>query len=344
MNEIVKEGDFAVAIPTGDALAVFTTEGKIDPILGRIRKEVDTFLSARPDVTTAKGRDAIKSFAFKVTKSKTALEAVGKDLAAEAKKIPGKIDATRRQITQTLDAWRDEVRAPLTEWEAAEERRVNRIKEALAELQGTIDDQTERTAECIRDRLAEVKAEAVTEERFAEYTGAAAELKDKAIAALDAKLAATEKREAEAAELAQLRKEAEERAQKEREEAIRREAAEQAKRDAEAKAQAEREAAGRRERDLKAAAERAEWEKAEAEARAIRVAKEAKAAVEREIKERQDREAAEAAKREADKKHRAAINREAMAALVAGGLGEGSAKRAVELIALRQVPNISISY
>src|SRR3546814_16117429 len=90
----------------------------------------------------------------------------------------------------------------------------------LAELQGVIDDREERASELFRERLAEVKAEAVSEERFAEYTAAAAELKDKAIAALEVSIAKAEKREAEVAELAKLRAEDEERARKDREERI----------------------------------------------------------------------------------------------------------------------------
>src|SRR3546814_21079692 len=67
--------------------------------------------------------------------------------------------------------------------------------------------------------------------RFAEYTAAATELKDKAISAWEVSIATAEKREAEVAELAKLRAEAEERARKDREDRIAREAAEAAKAD-----------------------------------------------------------------------------------------------------------------
>ncbi|MFK1470063.1 hypothetical protein ACIUZ0_36575, partial [Pseudomonas aeruginosa] len=52
----------------------------------------------------------------------------------------------------------------------------------------------------------------------------------------------------------------------------------------------------------------------------------------------------EAAAREADKAHKKAINNEALAAFVAGGMDESSARRAVTLIAQRKVPHISINY
>jgi len=54
------------------ALEVYQTENGLDPWIAKIRKEVESFV---PDVTTKKGRDAIASIAYKVAKSKTALNA-----------------------------------------------------------------------------------------------------------------------------------------------------------------------------------------------------------------------------------------------------------------------------
>lgn len=330
-----------VTIEPKNALAVFTDEKAIDPILARVRKEIDAFV---PDITTVSGRKAVASMAFKVAKSKTYLDGVGKKLVDEYKEIPKKIDATRKRVRDTLDEWKDEVRKPLTDWEEAEDARVNAIKAALAELQAVIDDQSERTSEAIRDRLDEVRREAITEQFYAEHTAMAAEFKDRAITALETQLARAEKREAEAAELARLRAEQTAREQKEREDRIAREAAEaaqckaatsaKAERDRlEAEARAEREAAERRELQLKLEKEQAERRVVEAEARA-----------KRELEEQAERERAEAAKREADTKHRAAVNRAAMAALVEGGVPEDVAKTVIKLIASKSVPAVSIQY
>jgi septal ring factor EnvC (AmiA/AmiB activator) len=329
-----------------DALSIFTKPDATgaDNLLNVVRSKVDAFLKERPDVSTEAGRAAIRSFAHKVVKSKTALEEVGKALAAEQKEIPKRIDATRRRIKDLLDSWRDEVRQPLTDWEKAEEDRVSRIKADLAEFQAVIDDRQERSSECLRDRLGEIQATPVTEVSFGEYTGAAVELKAEAIRVLEDQIARAEKREADAAELAKLRAEAEARAKKDREEQIAREAAEKAKADAESKAQAERDAAARREAELKAEAERAERARIEAEERADRAAQEAREKAEREAHEKVEREAAEKAAREADREHRAKINRAAHAALVDGGLSSEAAKLAIKLIASGAVPSISIYY
>jgi colicin import membrane protein len=330
-----------VEVPRETALQVFTTPKAIDPYLAKVREEIDRFV---PDVSTKKGRDQIASIAYKVAKCKTYLDGVGKELNDAQKEIPKRIDATRKFVRDTLDAWKDEVRRPLTEWEQAEESRVAAIKSALAELQGVIDDREERSPEALRERLAGVKAESITAERFAEYMAAAAELQAKAIAALESAIEKAEKRAAEAAELARLRAEAEERARKDREAQIAREAEERAKAEAERQAQAEREAAAKREADLKAAAERAERERVEAQQRAERAEAEAKAKAEREVREQQEREAAELAAREADKAHKGKVNRAAVAALVAAGIPDETARVVITLIAKRAVPAVQIHY
>ena len=62
-------------------------KGGIQPILDRIKEEVS---AETPDISTPKGRARIASQAFKVAKSKSLLEKMGKDLTDElnAKKAP----------------------------------------------------------------------------------------------------------------------------------------------------------------------------------------------------------------------------------------------------------------
>lgn len=339
-------------IPKESALQVFTTTARLDPYLKQIRAEIDAFV---PDVTTRKGRDNIASIAFKVAKSKSYLEGVGKELADVQKEIPKKIDAARKHVRDTLDAWKDEVRKPLTDWESAEEGRVNRIKADIAAFDAIALDQSPRASAFIRQQIADAKATDVSENDYHEYTAAAAVAKDKAITALESALASAEKREAEAAELAKLREEATERARKDNEARIAAEATERARIDAENKAkalaeeterksQAEAQAAQRRELELKLQAEKAERERAEALNRAERAEREAKENADRAHAAKLKAEADEAAKREADKAHKAKINNAALAAFIAGGLAEDAAKLAVSLIAKRSIPAITINY
>lgn len=330
-----------VTLPRGDALTVFTTPAAIDPLLAPIRKAIDAFV---PDVTTKRGRDEIASIAYRVARAKTQLDGIGKELADEQKEIPKKIDAARKRIRDTLDAWKDEVRRPLTEWEAAEKARDDAIRAAMDELRVVAQDMQPRPSAVIAERLAELKAEPITQERFGELAALAAELKDKAISAVESRLAEALKREAEAAELERLRREAAERDAAERAELARQEAAERERRAAEAAAAAEK---AKAEAALKAAAEEAarkEREHKEALAAAERKAVEAAQKAKREAEEAILREQAEKARREADREHRATVNRAALAALVSGGIDEAVAKQVITLIAAGNVPAISINY
>lgn len=343
--------------PKESALQVFSSPLGLDPYLQKIKDELDAFV---PDVSTKKGRDAIASIAYKVAKGKTALDNIGKDLVAELKDVPKKIDAERKRMRDLLDLWKDEVRRPLTEWEGAEAARVASLQERIQNLR---DFTKVDGLQAAGIQVAIENLESITVgEVFEEYEAEAHRVKADSLTTLREHLANRQKYEAEQAELERLRAEAAAREQKEREERIAREAAEQAQRQAEAKAQAEREAAirreheakaaaDRRELELKLAAERAEREKAEAIQReqqakvdAERRAAEAVEAEKRRVAAQAEAEAAEARRRERDKEHKAAINRAALEAFVAGGMTEECAKLAVTLIAKKSIPAVSITY
>ena len=256
--------------PAETALQVFSAPAGLDPYLAQIKAEIDSFV---PDVSTKKGRDAIASIAHKVARSKTALDNIGKELVAELKDVPKKIDAERKRMRDTLDTWKDDVRRPLTEWEEAEESRQARHKTGIELIQQAAATH-DFSASTLRATLAAIEAKSI-DASWEEFESEAHRAKTKTIEALQSAIAERDRQEAEQAELTRLRAEAAAREQKEREERIAREAAERAQREAEAKAHAEREAnikreaeakasAERRELELKLAAERAEREKAEA--------------------------------------------------------------------------------
>ncbi len=362
MSEVIeKESAELVALPTKEtALTVYSTAGGLDPYLACIKAEIDAF---EPDISTAKGRAAIASMAFKVAKIKTAIEALGKTVSAELKEIPKKVDAERKRTREKLEQWQAEVRRPLTEWEEAEEKRK---QERELWIEGLRLDRTavyeESTAEILQINIDCIEKVEIDGDWLGEYEVEAHRVKSESLEMLRDALAKRQRYEAEQAELAKLRAEAAAREQKDREERIAREAEERARREAEAKAQAERDAAAKREADAKAAAERAEREKleaierqkqAEARAEAEKLAAEqrAKEAAERarlaEAKRQADekaREEAEAKRREADRIHRQSILRAAKEAIMEFGFTEEQAVKVVKLIAAGKVPNVSISY
>ncbi|MDM3281782.1 hypothetical protein OGW16_20675 [Citrobacter sp. Ce104] len=316
-----------VVIEKSSAMAVFTNNEQLDPIIEKIEKEARSLV---PDVSTKKGRDAIASMAHKVARSKTYIDNAGKDLVAELKALPKQIDESRRIVRERLDALKDEVRRPLTEWEAEQERikaeEAARIKAEEDRKQFESDHEIALLMNDAFDReLAEKKAEA-ERQRIAHEEElkrqAAEQAKREAEEKAAAELAAAKKREEDAiaakAQAELLAKQAQERA-------------EQEAKDAAAKAEAEKKAAI--EAEQRKAQEEADRIKREAEAKeAARLAEEKRIADEK-------------AKREADVKHRKAVGTEIVNALTANtSISRDQAIEVLKALMDGLVPRTQINY
>lgn len=311
-----------VNIETLTAATVFAPGG-VEIFISKLESDVRAM--PKPDILTEGGREEIKSLAYKIARSKTALDDLGKDFVAELKKQTGKIDADRRIIRDRLDALKDEVRKPVTEWEGSEKARVDAHEAALTIIRGAAELGMEASAPSIRDRLRTIGQVAQRDwQEFAEQAnGALAVAEDK----LRGALIIAEKREAEAAELKRLQ-EAEQ---------VRIAAEAKAKRDADAAATAAVAEAQRLERE-KAAAERARVAAEEAAARAVEQERQRVAA------EKAATEAAEQ-KRQANKRTRDKINREITSALsevLTGNADEAAAL--IDAIVAGRIPHVTITY
>ncbi|MBI6948570.1 hypothetical protein [Pseudomonas koreensis] len=254
-----EETQLAVVPPKETALAVFSTANGLEPWLQQVRVKVDEFQKILPDLKTKKGRDAYASMAHQIAKSKTALEAVGKEISAQQKEIPKKIDAERKRVWDILESWQKEVRKPLDDWQAAEDQRVNAHNDGIQQIKDLAMFAETPTAAFVAHVIADLELVAL-DDSWEEYLPEAAQAKDKSLTTLRALLITRQQYEAEQAELVRLRAEAEAQAQRDREAEIARVAAEQARIEAEQCAQAERDAAARREQELveqAAAAQRA---------------------------------------------------------------------------------------
>lgn len=362
-------------ISEANAPAIYVAGGLqqfIDLVKGEVLDEV-------PDLKTRKGRERIASLAAKVSKSKTAVEKPGRDYLRRLKEMPKVVEAELRVFVTAMDALRDETRRPLTEWEAAEDARVDRHNDRLNWLKTLTDDLGELTSLHINGLIAEAEGMQLGA-HWEEFEAEAANAKDKVLATLRAALQKREQFEAEQAELARLRREADERAEQDRIRLAQESAVEVERQRVAQEQQAAREAAARREQELidQAAAQEREAEnqrlqlklqaeqaeRARIQAEADRVATEQRMEQERQDAARRQEEAAEQARqderrradaaaaeilrqqeaREADKAHKAKINRAALDAFIAGGMPEDCAKQAVTLIAQRKIPAIQITY
>lgn len=316
-----------VVIEKKNAMAVFTSNDQLDPLIEAIEKEARSLV---PDVTTKKGRDAIASMAHKVARSKTYIDNAGKDLVAELKTLPKQIDESRRVVRERLDALKDEVRRPLTEWEA-EQARIAAEKAAEEERQRIEAEQ--------KAALEALKKQIETDHEMALLMNDAfdREQAEKKAEAERQRIAHEEEIKRIAA--AAAAREVEQRAQREREEAALREAAlkaqaEQAERDriaAEQKAEADKQAA-------------VEAERRKAQEEADRIRREAEQREQARLAE-EKRKADEQARREADVKHRKAVGVEVVKALMANtSLTRDQAIEVLTAVKDGRIPHTGISY
>lgn len=311
-------------------------ENGLEKFLEQIRESVKEV----PDLSTAKGRARIASLAAQVSRSKTAVEKPGRDYLRHLKEAVKPAEAELRRFVSACDEMRDEVRRPLTEWEAEQERikaeeAINALHAEALEMNIKFD--RERAAKFEEDhemallmndafdREAKAKAEEAERQRIAHEEElkrqAAEQAKREAEEKAAAELAAAQKRETDAiaakAQAELLAKQAQERA-------------EQEAKDAAAKAEAD-----------KQAAIEAEQRKAQEEADRIKRETEAKEAA-RLAEEK--RIADEAAARAADVEHRRAINAAAVQALIDQGIPDDWAKACVVAIARGKIPATTINY
>ncbi|WP_447521087.1 hypothetical protein [Klebsiella pneumoniae] len=316
-----------VVIEKKNAMAVFTNNDQLDPLIEAIEKEARSLV---PDVTTKKCRDAIASMAHKVARSKTYIDNAGKDLVAELKALPKQIDESRRVVRERLDALKDEVRRPLTEWEAEQER--IKAEEAMNALHVEALAMNEDF-----DRQLAARIESDHEMALLMNDAFDREQADKAAEAERQRIAHEEEIKRLAA--AAAAREVEQRAQREREEAAHREAV--------LKAQAEQ-----AERDRIAAEQKAEADKQSAIEAERRKAQEEVDRIRREAEQREHarlaeekRKADEQARREADVKYRKAVGVEVVKALMANtSLTRDQAIEVLTAVKDGRIPHTGISY
>lgn len=247
--------DELIVVERADALKAFNDDKAFEELFLAIKAKADEF---QVDISSAKGRKELASFAHKITKTKTRIDAVRGEITEEMRKAVADIDARGKVMRDRLDELKEAVRKPLTEWEAAEKDRVERIRAAIDGARALGQVKFGETSKQIQERIAQLpthdlswydefrdEAELVLESAFNALTVAKT-------AAQNAEREAAE-REAERKELERLRQEAEERRTQEA-------AAEAARRAEERRKEQEQ-----RELEQRLAAERAEAERRQEE-------------------------------------------------------------------------------
>lgn len=266
---------------------IYLPQDGLTPYFEHIKAQV---IGEVPELTTKKGRDRVASLSAQVSRSKTAVEKPGREYLKLLKAQPKLVEAQLKTFVDNCDALRDEVRKPLTEWEAAKKLHTEKLEQRVAffetaarnvqfELSEVIDAAAfDEQREYVNDVIGEVK-ETVIDDSFEELKDKAGAAKLFALESLDALLAKINQAETDLiAFKAQQAKE-----QADREARIAAAAAAQAKADAEAAAQAEIDKANKAAADAIAETEAAK----QREAQAAEAAKQREIAAEAAAKQRE---------------------------------------------------------
>ena len=341
------------------SLPVAYSAESLEDLFNKVKAEVEAHV---PDLETVEGRKHIKSLAAKISSSKTAIDKPMRDYLREIKALPKVVERNARESWNRFEELREATLKPLADAQAAQDAIIERMDEIVRMC--AMDGLRSDTVRLWHDEASSIEVETTF---WPELVKKAKSSVEGAIAASMAALNRLIESEAQAAELECLRKEAEENAQRERDRQIAEEAARKAQEE-------ERQRAEQRILDERNKAEqdrlaklKAEQDKAAAE-QALKDAEE-KAKRDAELAEQQAKEreriAAENAKKYAeeqqaleaqrlkdeeqrradDKAHRVAINRAALADLIAqAGLSEDQAKAVITAVAKGLVANIKIHY
>lgn len=328
--EIVKKPE------QNDLEAIFLDKQNFVPMLQQV-KLIARGLVADP--TTEEGAKQRKALSRKIGSLKTAIEDEGKKVAAALKAKPKIIDATRKEVKDTLEMLQDELLKPLKEIEARQQEIIE-ISNLPASAIGC-------DSFGIQDVINVLESKAHDESYWKESFEAAIAAINESSRQLNAMLETQLKQEEQQREYERLKAEEAERNRKLAEEAAKAKAeAEEAKRKAEeaerakAKAEADARAAAEAEAIAKADAERA---KQQAEAAMANATVSVQGDAQKAIKDA-EKTKSEMLFPEDQQTYKRTCNREALEDLKACGIDEEKAKAIITAIVKGKVRHIVMMY
>lgn len=323
----------------------FNNDNGMQSIIDQIKSQVEEKTKGVLwDLSKKKNRDEIASLAYAIARSKTAIDTEGKKLKEKYTVITSKIDADRKFARDELDAQRDRIRQPLTDWEQAEKDRKAKHENFISEIK-KLSIQDNSSSQMIRDDIDFLTNEVVVDSSLEDYEQEAKLAKFETLEALRTTLAAREKYEAEQAEREAFEQAERIRWQKDHDERIAREATEKAQREAEEKARFEAERVQREKAELEQREARLVAEKEAAELRAVQAAENERKRIEAEQFAQAEavRKAEEA--RLADEAHTKKVCAEALEHLaLLPGVNEQLAKSILAAIYKGRIPHVSIKF
>ena len=150
--------------------AIIYAPGALTSMVDRIKSEVRAQL-ATLDVSIPKDKARIISLSARVASAKVKLDKLGDSLIEEHRAIVTAVNVDRKSMRDDLDAFKVEVRKPVTDLENAEKERIAAHEAALAEIADagpyTLTNWSVLSVEAMRDRLREIETDPRDWQEFA---------------------------------------------------------------------------------------------------------------------------------------------------------------------------------
>ena len=307
------------------------------------------------DVSTKAGQAEIRSSAYKLRTTKSAIEVIRKDLNAEAQAVIALNNKIGKDSVQRIDALIVEIRQPLTDMENKEKNRKEGHQSDLDEMVAILNriDYANLSADVLTTAKAQI--DALHNDEYEEFQDEADDKYVKASAQLDKMIEDQATLDEQKAELDKMKAEKDERDKKDEAVRVQKEAddraTKKAKDEADKKIKDIQDKADQEKRDIekKAHDEKVQAQKVidDASALVIETQRIADKKIEDErarVKKEKEKAEEDKKKREADQKHRGKINNSALLALKEIGLSDEDGKAVITAIAKGNVPNITMNY
>lgn len=213
---IEEDGLYRPDLQAEQLQAVLSSAEMVSAIVNRIRELAIAEMGYPLELMkTKKGRDTIKAAAAKVIRSKTYFDDLGKQVVATLKELPNLIDGNRKFMRDALDEVAAAIRKPLTDFE----ERTEIIGARLVELDGLPTAHANSTAEETEIALDHLRETSINPVDWDGLFGDANAIYSRVEPIMAAMVIRKRKEEADAAELAQLRRLHESRAAQDAEDA-----------------------------------------------------------------------------------------------------------------------------
>jgi colicin import membrane protein len=150
MIEILEPATDVVAQVTENPALAILNEEKFEAFYEKLKAEA---AKVSGDVSTNKARDEVRSMAFKIAKTRTAIDKARLGLTEEWRTKTAQANTAGKAIKERLEALEESVRKPLTDWEQAEAERVKAHTDLMTAITKAEFVGIEDTAESVAERI-----------------------------------------------------------------------------------------------------------------------------------------------------------------------------------------------